>query len=809
MTGDGPATEDPAETDDPAADDAGPGRSRPDLRLLPIAAAAWAAAWTGTTGWRPPTIGWVLAVVLLAGVVTAATRFRAWWLLATTLTVAGTVAAAGLHTLALERSAVHRLADSDAVVSARLTITGDPSVRPGDGIRPPYLTVTGTVLEVSGHGEAWHDRSPVLITAGGRWVGAWQQLPAGARVEAVLRLQAADPGSDLAAVARAAAPPRIVQRPSAPARLVERVRAGLRAAVAPGSPEQRALVPSLVLGDTAGITPRIKADFLATGLTHLTAVSGANLAILLAFLVVLARWFGVRGWWLRLIGLAAVVVFVALCRAEPSVLRAAAMGLVALTGTGLSGRGNGIRSLCLAMTMLLVADPWLARSLGFVLSVLATGGIIWWARRWAEAMHRWTPMIIAESIMVPLAAHLATLPVAAAISGQVSMVGILTNAVAGPFVGPATVLGFAAAGLSLLASAPAALAGRLACWSAQPILWTAHVGAGLPGASWTWPLTPVALGLLAGACLALAWSMPVVARRPWATGLLMLAMIIGVLRAPVQPGWPPRNWLLVACDIGQGDGLAVRTGDRQAIIIDTGPDPLPMRRCLDQLGIQRVPLLIMTHFHADHVGGLAGALSGRRVERIWVSPYPSPRYEERTVEATAAGLHIPVSTPGPGVRARIGAATLLVIGPVDRGPVPAITADGQSSTENDLSLVIMITVGAVRMLLAGDVEPEEQHRILQTRVDLRADVLKVPHHGSSRQDAGFIAATGARVAIASAGRHNSYGHPAPRTMQLLRDDGMTAVCTCTSGSIAVVAGNPGRGGTAGAGREIGLVAQRG
>ncbi len=779
-----------------------------DLRLVPVAAAAWTAAWTGTAGWRPPFLLGAVAAGLVLGTVLVAVRCRVWWLLATVVTLVGTVLAAGLHTLALEQSATHRLAESEAVVHARLTVTGDASVRPSDGIRQPYLTAPATMLKVSGRGGRWHDRSPVLIVAGGRWVGVWQRVPAGAQVDALARLQLPEPGSDLAAMARVTGGPMLVHPPSAAGRLVGRVRTGLRAAVAHGSAEQRALVPSLVLGDTSSMTPRIKADFLATGLTHLTAVSGANLAILLAFLVVLARWIGVRGWWLRLVGLAAVVAFVALCRTEPSVLRAAAMGLVALTGTGLSGRGDGLRSLCVAMTILLVADPWLGRSLGFVLSVLATGGIIWWARPWSEAMHRWTPTVIAESIMVPLAAQLATLPVAASISGQVSMVGILTNAVAGPFVGPATVLGFAAAGLSLLASGPAGVAGWLACWSAQPILWTAHLGAALPGAAWSWPVSPAAIGLLAAACLALALLMAPVARRPWATGLLMIAMIIGVVRAPVQPGWPPRDWLLVACDIGQGDGLAVRTGDGQAIVLDTGPDPVPMRRCLDQLGVRRVPLLIMSHFHADHVGGLAGVLDGRQVEQVWVTPYPSPAAEDRAVQSTADRLHIPVSVPEVGVHAQLGPVSLLVIGPVDRAPTAVISAEGQSSTENNLSLTIMVTVRGVRMLLPGDVEPEEQHRILQSGTDLRADVLKVPHHGSSRQDSGFIAATGARVAIASAGRHNSYGHPAPRTMQLLRSDGMTALCTCSSGSIAVVPASPGRPGPPGLAAAIGVVAQR-
>lgn len=754
-----------------------------DLRLAPIATAGWAGSWLGTSGYYRCLAAGALAAALL--IVLAVVR-RSWWTVATALMLTGTLAIGWCHVIALERSAVSRLAGSEAIARVDLRLTGDPTVRPAQGIRPAYLTVRADALIVSGRGQAWQERAPVLVTASGDEVPSWRAVAAGSRVRTLLRLQPATSGSDLAAVGRAGAAPILLAGPGPGDRVVERVRAGLRAAVSGGAPEARALVPSLVLGDTSGITDAITMDFLSTGLTHLTAVSGENLALMLAFLLVLARWVGVRGWWLRLIGLAGVIMFVGLCRTEPSVLRAAAMGLVALAALGMSGRSTGMRSLFVAMIMLVVADPWLGRSLGFALSVLASGGIVWWSRAWSGVMSRWSPMVIAESITVPLAAHLATLPLATAISGQVSMIGILTNAVAGPFVGPATILGFSAAGLSLLSPFLAGLAGRLACWSAQPVLWTAHIGAALPGASWTWPAGAVPLGLLAAGCLVVALAMPYIVRRPWLVAGLAILMIIGIIRAPAQPGWPPKDWLLVACDVGQGDGLAVRTGPGQAIVVDSGPDPRPMRTCLDQLGIRRVPLLIFTHYHADHVGGLSGVLAGRRVERIWASPYESPPGGSDEVHAAAAKLHIPISVPAVGTVARVGPADLRVLGPIDRQPTPLVAEEGQSSMENNLSIATMITIDGERLFLTGDVEPEEQGRILDSGADLHADVLKVPHHGSSRQDSEFIAATHARVAIASAGVHNDYGHPAPKTVQLLRSDGMTTLCTCWSGSIAVI-----------------------
>ena len=613
----------------------------------------------------------------------------------------------------------------------------------------------------------------------------WASLPVGTQVTAWARLQPPDRGADVAAVIRMRGQAVPLADPSPPLQLVERVREGLRASVAGRAPEPRALVPALVVGDTSGLTAELEEKFKATGLTHLTAVSGANLTLLLAFVLTVGRWIGVRGWGLRLAGLLGVIAFVALCRTEPSVLRAAAMGLVALAALGSGARRAGLRNLAVAMLALLLLDPFLSRSVGFVLSVLASGAIIWWARDWSAIMSRWLPTAVADSVTVPLAAHLATLPLVAAISGQVSLSGLVANALAGPFVGPATVLGLGAAGLSLVSGAAAAVCGLGAAWSAQVIIWVAHYGSELPGSSWPLPTTPVMLAWLSAATLAGALAVGGVLARPWLVLLLGTAMVVALLGPPAPPGWPPRGWVLVACDVGQGDGLVIRAGPNAAIVVDAGPDPVAMRRCLDQLQVAAVPLLVLTHFHADHVDGVGGVLTGRAVGQIWVSALASPRPEADELRRVAAGRNIPVTSPPHGVQARIAGVILEVLGPV---AAPAPVAEG-SSAENDSSLVVMATMSGLRILLTGDVEPAGQAAMLARGADLRADVLKIPHHGSARQDPAFFAATGARVAIASAGRDNDYGHPAPRTMQLARSYGMTVMRTDEHGSAAVTLRN--------------------
>jgi len=168
-----------------------------------------------------------------------------------------------------------------------------------------------------------------------------------------------------------------------------------------------------------------------------------------------------------------------------------------------------------------------------------------------------------------------------------------------------------------------------------------------------------------------------------------------------------------------------------------------------------------------------------------VSPLTSPTGEAAQVSAEAQKRGIPVRAPAIGETGRSGEADWLVLGPIGEHRSGLEGESNESAEENDSSLVLMVTVRGVRILVTGDVEPAGQQAILATGADLRADILKLPHHGSGRQEPAFVAATHARVAVASAGVDNSYGHPAPRTVQLVQSLGMTLLRTDEDGSVAV------------------------
>ncbi len=758
-----------------------------DLRVVPLAAAAWAAAWLGTGGtawaWLPAVAG--VVVIVVAGLPTRS-RGQMWSRVAVGLVLAGVTATATAGAHRLTTGPVAALAADRASVGVVLVPRTDLQVRAGTGPRGSYGTTRAVAVELHSRGGTQRLRVPVLMVVTGAALPGWSAVRVGSRVLVRGQLVTPDPGADVAAILRVRAPPELVGRPSATLRVVERVRQGLRDAVASRRPDPRALVPALVVGDTSAMTTGLNEDFRETGLTHLTAVSGANLTLLLAFLLTAGRWCGIRGWWLRAIGPVAVLIFILLCRSEPSVLRAAAMGVVSLAALGSGARRAGLRNLAVAALALLIVDPFLSRSVGFALSVLASGGIVWWARGWTEALQRWAPRMVAEAVAIPVAAQLATQPVVTAIAGRISLSGLLANALAGPWVGPATVLGFAAAGVSLLSGTAAAVIAFGAAWSAQAIIWIARVGAQLPGTSWSWPTSVPALVWLGVGCLTLAQLMSGLLARWWCCLAVSMLLTLGLGVAPRPPGWPPRDWSLVGCDVGQGDGLVVRTARHEAVVVDTGPDPRAMDRCLDQLGVRSVPLLVLSHFHADHVDGLPG-LGRRPVGEVWVGPLAEPAYEVVRIDAWARTRGARVVTPAPGLVAAIGSTEIRVL-----GPVPHPVEGDASSVQNDQSLVVAINTGGLRVLLAGDVEPAGQRAILRTGADLRADVLKIPHHGSSRQDPEFFAATGARVALVSAGVDNDYGHPAPRTVQLVAGLGMTLLRTDQQGSVAVGRDGAGR-----------------
>jgi competence protein ComEC len=745
-----------------------------DLRLVVGAVAVWLSVLAALV--LPPlaaaTAGGVAVLLALA----ALSRRRRWS--ATVVLLLGCGGAAALATSAqvagVEHSPLTHLAEKRATATMELVLGDDPRALIG-GAGPPSIVVAARARKVAADGRTWSLSDRILVLAPAR---SWSGLLPSQRVRVEGRLVPPSRRDLTAAVLTVHSAPSAVGPPSDVQTAAGRVRAGLRDAASVLPEGSRGLLAGLVDGDVSGLDRQLAADFKTAGLSHLTAVSGTNVAIVTGAVLLLLRALTVGPRTSAVAAGATLAGFVVLARPSPSVLRAAVMGAIALLALATGRPRSALPALGAAVLLLVFVSPPLARDPGFALSVLATAGLIVLGPGWAAWLRaRRVPAGVAEALAVPAAATVATAPVIAAISGTVSLVSVPANLLAEPAVAPATVLGVLAAVVSLVSGAAARWLARLA---GLPVGWLVQVGtraAHVPLAAVSWP------GGLTGAAvlvLALAVAVPVVRWRPARRVALAAAAGAALVLVPVRtisPGWPPPGWLVIACSVGQGDALAVNAGAGAAMVVDAGPEPTAVDGCLRRLGVRSVPLLVLTHLHADHIGGLDGVLHGRSTGEIDVGPSRDPAAGWQAVQDRAHPFGVPVRTVSVGERRQFDGLVVDVL-------APDHAFHGTHSDPNNSSVVLRVAAAGRVLLLTGDVEVEGQEALVRSGFDLRADVLKVPHHGSAFQSPTFLRAVDAPVGVISVGPDNDYGHPAPALLHELDRLGMRAKRTDLDGDVA-------------------------
>ncbi|GGL14788.1 ComEC/Rec2 family competence protein [Mangrovihabitans endophyticus] len=674
------------------------------------------------------------------------------------------------------------LVRAGATVEADVVVRDDARplrARPG---RPPSFLVAVDLTAVRDE----EDGRTLRLTARALVLGAapaWRSVLPGQHATVTGRLLEPRGGDLRAAVLSVRDEPRLRGTSSWPQRAAGRLRAGLQRACAPLPRAPGGLLPGLVDGDTTRLDPALEADFRTSGMTHLTAVSGSNVAIVLGVVLFGVRWVRAGPWVAAAVCAVALAGFVILARPSPSVLRAAAMGAIGLVGLAIGRPRAAVPALAAGAAALLVADPELAADAGFALSVLATGGLLLLAPGWRDALcRRGWPKSAAEALVVPAAAQVACGPVVAGISGSVSIVAIPANLLVVPAIAPATLLGVAAAVLSPVWPGCAEFCAWLAHWPTWWLVLVASSGARLPAGAVPWPAGAVG-GLLMGGVtvMVLIAARRRVLRRLFAA--VATAALLGTL--PVRllaTGWPPPGWIVVTCAVGQGDAVVLPAGDGRAVVVDAGPEPDPVDRCLRRLRIDRVIVFVVSHFHADHVGGVAGVFRGRRVDAVVAPDWPEPPAGHAAVQAEAGRGHAPVVVVRPGWSYAVGGLRLTVVGPVR-------PLRGTESDPNNNSLVIRAQVGERTVLLPGDAETDEQRQLLSAPGPpaLRADVLKVAHHGSADQDPRFLDAVRPAVALVPVGLDNDYGHPNAAVLARLTRGGARVLRTDRDGDVAAVA----------------------
>jgi competence protein ComEC len=580
-------------------------------------------------------------------------------------------------------------------------------------------------------------------------------------------------------------------------------------------PEPEAsLGAGILLGVRAGIDPAIRDAFAVAGLSHVVAISGWNVALVVALIATATQRLRERMGPVvpAVVALAAVSGYVILVGASPAVVRAALMAAALMAGRLGGSPAHAGSALMAAVVAMLVLTPAALWDIGFQLSALATAGLIAFAAPIEGRLAAW-PAWIRTPVALTLAAQLATLPVLLAAFGQVSLVAPLANVLVVPLI-PIVMAGAAAASVvgGLAGAAPPPIVGELATWLAGGAAWLPLHGLTAAGsAAAAIPLAAIPLGggpLLTAAwypCLALAAMR--VGRRDdqvepdtleaaaFATAVTWLArprraaigLVAAVALATAVGGTDGRLHLTVL-DIGQGDAILIEAPNGRTALIDAGPDPdLTLRRIGQALPFheRRFDVVILTHPHQDHLGGLEEVVRRYEVGVFVDGGRPAETAPHRRVlEAVAREPGARLVEAEAGGRIPLGGGAVLEV----LYPTPAdVAAPLPEGDVNNASVVVLLRYGAFEALLTGDAEaPVEE--LLAARGELEAvDVLKVGHHGSeSSTTPAFLAATHPAVAVISLAADNEYGHPHRSTLEHLEAvPGLRLYRTDRDGSVEI------------------------
>ena len=543
--------------------------------------------------------------------------------------------------------------------------------------------------------------------------------------------------------------------------------------------DSKNLVAGLSAGIDDGLSQQLLESMKATGLTHLTAVSGANCAIVLGLVWLILRRLKVGRGIRFLISEIALFGYVLLVGYQASVLRAAFMMSVVLFAFEFGRRVWVPAALGLGSVVLLIIDPWLVIDYGFWLSVLATLGLVLLTPRISEYLESKMPKPIALGLAATVSAQLWCLPLLIQLQGGFTTYSVLANLLVEPCVPIITVLGLlgtvAGPFVPPIGNACFTFAGIPAGW----IVWVANSLSEDPMALINIPTGALALTL--ASVLVIALSVFIVKKRYWAllTSVAVMLIALGAVTLKVSRTWPIQNWNIIGCDVGQGDALVIKS-ERQIALIDVGKDPKLIDDCLDRIGVTQIDLLVLTHFDFDHVGGVTGALAGRKVREALISPFPDNRPEANFIRATLDANVLQVIAPTPGISGTLGKFDWQVFS----------SLGSSAKTANQGSLGIKFESKEEVIYTLADLDETAQCQALAwAHPSSKPTVVKVSHHGSSDQCANFYSQIQPDVALISVGKGNPYGHPTASALSLLARLGVNTFRTDTQGAVSLNVSN--------------------
>jgi competence protein ComEC len=555
--------------------------------------------------------------------------------------------------------------------------------------------------------------------------------------------------------------------------------------------EEGEFLKGLLIGERTGLSPVVRRAFLDSGVAHILAVSGSNVAVVAMAILMVLSLLRVPRQASKFLTMVGLVVYMLVTGAQPPVVRATIMAIAFLISGVLSRRVHPLNGVGLSALIMFAIDARQMFDVGFQLSfgaVLAililypplfalfpAGGGCSWVRNAGRQIY--------SVVAVSLAASVGTLPLTAIVFGRLSLVGFLANLVIVPASGVSVVLGMISP-----------LAEPLSHWVASAyaevnrlVLAFTIVGAEY-AASMPWATTDT------------AWFHPVHALPYYAAMACLLALrdparvrrlgILLLFCANVALFWPSDAFAqhgeselrVTIIDVGQGDAALIQAPDGHTTMIDAGPPPrdgspwgTAVAPLLRRLGISSLDEVIITHMHDDHAGGLVPLLRSCRVKTLIVDPVAI-----RSLKPVSDADHPQLFAASRGMILGDSTCRLYVLSP-DRMP------SDSAGNANRLSVVIKLQFRHFSMVFTGDAEGGEESRMVEEYGDfLKSDALKVGHHGSRAGTTDeFIATVRPVVATISVGRYNRFGHPARATLQRLTAAGVEVLRTDEMGALVL------------------------
>jgi len=540
------------------------------------------------------------------------------------------------------------------------------------------------------------------------------------------------------------------------------------------------LVAGLSVGYDQGLSKTFGENMKVVGLTHLTAVSGANCAIVIGLAWVLLRKIPIAKSLKTVLTITVLVFYVELVGWQASVLRAAFMMSIVFLTLELGKKVWITAVLAIASLLLLVVDPTLVFNWGFWLSVLATFGLVTLTPAVNLRLQKYLPKPVAILVAATSAAQLWCLPLLVSLQGGLTTYSVLSNLLVEPMVAPITVLGLLAALLSLFSVPLASYLVALANVPASYVVFVANALASNP-----LPIIPIPVGfwgVISISSITVSIALFLLGKSNIIIKVISTVLSVFLIFNWVAVGgkslvWPMANWSILNCDVGQGDALILRSNNEIALI-DVGKDPKLIVSCLNNAHVSTINLLVLTHFDMDHVGAVADAIRGRRVDQALISGFPDERPEAKFIK----GL----------LNSKVGAVQIAKegqsgkLGDLDWSIISALDSTGASANESSIGMDF--EANDYRVITLADLNEVAQCKVApRMAVELKLTIVKVSHHGSADQCPELYQAIQPDLALISVGKNNGYGHPTNSCLQMLNRLKVKILRTDQNGAIAVSA----------------------